>query len=131
MSAGVSPPNDPPPGVRVEPVERHGRPAFGIITFVLAVLVFLIEPALNSLVSTEMFLSQASTISGTVMGVQMLAVVVVLVLAVVAAFRRNGTSWAVAAIAVTVAGNSLFRAGVGYLFELVFRAVYGTPTVLY
>ncbi len=135
MSAAVPQSDDPPtPVVQVGAdgrVQRRGRSTFGIITFVLAVLVFLVEPALTSLVNTEKFLGQASTISSTVMGIQTIAVLVVLALAIVAAVRRSGTSWAVAAIAITLVGNSLFRSGVGYLFDLVFTGIYGAPTVRY
>ncbi|WP_157970734.1 hypothetical protein [Nakamurella deserti] len=135
MSAAVPQPDDPPVSVvpvnTGEPMEKCGRSTFGVITFALAVLVFLVEPALAGLVNTERFLGQASTISGTVMGIQLPAVLVVLALAITAAVRRRGTSWAVAAIAVSLVGNSLFLAGVRYLFQLVFTGIYGTPTVGY
>lgn len=119
-----------PPVVQVEsngPVERRSSATFGVITFILAVLVFLIEPAVNALVNTATFLDQASTISGTVMGIEILAALGVFVLALVAALRRRGTGWAVAAMSIAVVGNSYVRSAIFELFGLLFRAIFGTP----
>lgn len=122
-----------PPVVGIDPpapIVRDRSAWLGIVTFMLAVLVFLIQPALNNPVNTAAFLDQASTISGTVIAIQRLAVLGVLVLALIAALTRRGTGWAVSVISITLAGNSYVRAGFSYIFDGLFRAIFATPTVL-
>ena len=129
MSAAEPQPVE-PPAVQVdsyEPFERRSSAKFGVITFILAIAVFLIEPAVTALVNTAAFLDQASTISGTVMGIEIFAALGVFVLALVAALQRKGTGWAVAAMSIAIVGNSYVRSVIFELFGLLFRAIFGAP----
>jgi hypothetical protein len=118
-----------PPVVQVqphEPVERRKSTKLGVITFILAVLVFLMDPAVTALVNTARFIDQASTMSGNLIGIQIVATLVVVGFAVVAAVDRRGTGWAIAAMSIVIAGNGYVRSLLFELFNLLFRAIFGT-----
>jgi hypothetical protein len=118
-----------PPVVQVEPhepVERRKSAKLGLIAFIIAILVFLMEPAIDALVNTPRFIDQASTLSGSLYGIQIFATLGVIALAVVAALDRRGIGWSFAAIAIVIAGNGLVQSSIRALFDMLFGGIFGT-----